>query len=90
MPGSRQDRGLSSWGVTRKKKIVYQRADSHESNVLRTRFRRGGNSARCHGQATSNLKRPGAPVLSPFVFLDTRGSKEPCCRFLGGWSLQLV
>ncbi len=41
--------------VIRKKKIAYRWSDSHESDVLRTPFRCGGNSARCLCQATDAI-----------------------------------
>ena len=51
-PGGPILRRIDPAPVIRKKKIAYRWADSYESDILRTRLRRGGNPARCRRQAT--------------------------------------
>ena len=54
--------------VIRKKEIAYRRADSHEREVLRTRLRLGGNSARCRRRAITCLRKNAlfaARILTP-------------------------
>ena len=51
-PGGPILRRIDPAPVNRKKKIAYRWADSYESDILRTRLRRGGNPARCRCQAT--------------------------------------
>ena len=51
-PGGPILRRIDPAPVICKKKIAYRGADSYESDILRTRLRRGGNPARCRRQAT--------------------------------------
>ena len=55
-PGGPILRRIDPAPVIRKKKIAYRWADSYESDILRTRLRRGGNPARCRRQATELAK----------------------------------